>query len=538
MAASRCLEHHTIDPENYPPLPGTGRATRRWSGALLFEIVLVTGAAALLVVLFSTSYRDLAAPISLSLDESTAGMSESWTGIYVGSQKIGYSLSRSAPTPDDGLLLQERTQLKLMLLGQPNDITLATDLSLGADGRLSSLLAQVRTEVQGMPVSLRAEGTAKGRGMSIALFQAGTPLTTLELEEVPSTSATLYRSVMSRKIEVGDRLKIPYFNPLTLGHSEAVVTVLAQQEATLPEGETVSAWLLEIEHGSQKLEALVASDGRRIHEREKDGGLGMELRLEDRDTALHIGWPGDDGDSIDLIALSSIPIDRPLPSGGRDLQSLQLRVLGPDSVSALLAAAHGERWQAGEQSLALRVSTLEPEHSYTIPSTSRSLSPWLRSTTFIAADNPVMRRVAGDIIGDGLDALTAARRLNHWVFQNIKKVPVAGFPESREILRSRRGDCNEHTTLFTALARSVGLPTKMAAGIVYSDSIFSDGSFYYHAWPEVWLGREWVAIDPTFGQFPADATHIKLVEGDLDQQMELMSAIGRLRIEVLGTQPP
>ena len=27
------------------------------------------------------------------------------------------------------------------------------------------------------------------------------------------------------------------------------------------------------------------------------------------------------------------------------------------------------------------------------------------------------------------------------------------------------------------------------------------GSFYYHAWPEVWLG-EWVAVDPTLGQAP------------------------------------
>jgi hypothetical protein len=73
----------------------------------------------------------------------------------------------------------------------------------------------------------------------------------------------------------------------------------------------------------------------------------------------------------------------------------------------------------------------------------------------------------------------------------------------------------------------------MAAGIVYSESIFSDGAFYYHAWPEVWLGEQWLAIDPTFDQFPADATHVKLVEGALDQQVELMSAVGRLKIEVL-----
>ena len=52
------------------------------------------------------------------------------------------------------------------------------------------------------------------------------------------------------------------------------------------------------------------------------------------------------------------------------------------------------------------------------------------------------------------------------------------------------GDCNEHTVLFVALARALGLPARTAVGLVYLD-----GSFYYHAWPEVWLG-EWVAVDP------------------------------------------
>ena len=35
-------------------------------------------------------------------------------------------------------------------------------------------------------------------------------------------------------------------------------------------------------------------------------------------------------------------------------------------------------------------------------------------------------------------------------------------------------------------------------------------------------------VDPTFGQVPADATHIKLVEGDLDRQVEIMGVMGRL----------
>jgi len=65
------------------------------------------------------------------------------------------------------------------------------------------------------------------------------------------------------------------------------------------------------------------------------------------------------------------------------------------------------------------------------------------------------------------------------------------------------------------------------AGIVYLD-----GAFYYHAWSEVWLGQ-WVAVDPTFHQFPADATHVKFVEGGPEQHVALLKVIGQISLEIL-----
>jgi transglutaminase-like putative cysteine protease len=65
--------------------------------------------------------------------------------------------------------------------------------------------------------------------------------------------------------------------------------------------------------------------------------------------------------------------------------------------------------------------------------------------------------------------------------------------------------------------------------------------FYYHAWAEVWLsdpagqGR-WVAVDPTFNQVPADATHLRLVEGDFERMLNVMQVMGKLRVEVVEYQ--
>jgi transglutaminase-like putative cysteine protease len=120
-----------------------------------------------------------------------------------------------------------------------------------------------------------------------------------------------------------------------------------------------------------------------------------------------------------------------------------------------------------------------------------------------------------------------AARIGRWVHDSLEQVVTLSIPSATQVLRTRRGDCNEHTQLFTALARAVGIPTRIATGLA-----FVNGRFYYHAWPEIWL-RDWVAVDPTFGQFPADAAHLRVITGGLTRQTELLRLMGPLRLEVL-----
>ena len=101
------------------------------------------------------------------------------------------------------------------------------------------------------------------------------------------------------------------------------------------------------------------------------------------------------------------------------------------------------------------------------------------------------------------------------------------MPSAVRVLENPRGDCNEAATLFVALARSAGLPARTVAGMIYLNN-----RFYYHAWAEVYL-NDWIAVDPTFAQFPADAAHLPVAIGGLARQIELVPLIGRLRLEVL-----
>jgi hypothetical protein len=69
----------------------------------------------------------------------------------------------------------------------------------------------------------------------------------------------------------------------------------------------------------------------------------------------------------------------------------------------------------------------------------------------------------------------------------------------------------------------------MAIGLVYSAD---NRGFLYHAWVECYAGGQWKSFDPTFGQEPSDATHIRLILGSLDKQVELIR-LSSPHIEIL-----
>lgn len=174
-------------------------------------------------------------------------------------------------------------------------------------------------------------------------------------------------------------------------------------------------------------------------------------------------------------------------------------------------------------------SQLDARHEL-IDSTRRRQFPELRAEPFLEVNHPEIAALAQRLAGESVNRLLVAQRINQWVHDSLRKDIAIGIPSALQVLHTRRGDCNEHTQLFVALARAAGIPTRIATGLAYVD-----GKFYYHAWPEILL-RGWVAVDPTFGQFPADAAHLRFVLGGLGRQTQLLRLMDRLTIDVIETR--
>jgi transglutaminase-like putative cysteine protease len=226
------------------------------------------------------------------------------------------------------------------------------------------------------------------------------------------------------------------------------------------------------------------------------------------------------GPIVDIITLTRIPSDNIKDSAKATLLKARLK-----GVSLKSFSLDGDRQTLKGD--VIEVRALDTGSTYQLPSSEKKLKEYLEPNAFVQSDAKKIIDQSKKILANERDARAAAKKLNDWVYISLAKKPVVSIPSALEVLSQREGDCNEHTVLYTALARAAGIPTRMIAGIVYLE----DG-FYYHAWPEVWLG-EWTAIDPTFNQFPADATHIRFVTGNLDKQSEIMRLVGKLKVEVM-----
>lgn len=249
--------------------------------------------------------------------------------------------------------------------------------------------------------------------------------------------------------------------------------------------------------------------------------MGLSLVSQGEEEAKSLNDSG--SLSPDLLVQTAVPLETPIasPEGKR---LLKIKLSGFDLAHFAL---NGERQQLAEDILEIRREDLDQLRSYRLPLREPIFSAYLQSTPFLQSDHPQIRALGEKILGGETDALKAVERIRKWVYNGLAKVPTVSIPNALEVLQTKKGDCNEHTVLFNALARAAGIPAKTVVGVVYLR-----GAFYYHAWSEVWLGQ-WVSVDSVLDQFPADVTHIKFLEGEIDRQIDILELIGNLKIKVL-----
>jgi transglutaminase-like putative cysteine protease len=182
-------------------------------------------------------------------------------------------------------------------------------------------------------------------------------------------------------------------------------------------------------------------------------------------------------------------------------------------------------WAPGSESLVLPDAELQRDDVVAVASlVVRPTPELLRSTTVSNAPDqryyqvpdglPSTARDAAVVVTSGRETpFDKALALQQWFrveFVYDLTVQIGNSNDAIEaFLRERRGFCQQFAGTFAVMARTLGLPARVAVGYTPGD-LRSDGLFHVfgrhaHAWPEVWFdGIGWVAFEPTPGRGSPD----------------------------------
>ena len=438
-------------------------------------------------------------------------------GVFYRGNRIGFVREKFTPLKVGGRAEQEG-RFTLNILGQERQLDIAGSATVGAGGELDEFSFRLTTASDRSP--FETEVTEKVEGQVLVLNIRSGDSTRTErrrLQEPLVLPLNLHRSLASKGLEPGQEYRLRLLDPTTLTEGEAEITVL-EREIVRWGGHEEEAFRIRSRFAGLSTTAWINAEGEILKE---ETPLGWTLMKEAPGSGLQAK---NDGPGPDMLAATAVPAIG-FAADPSSLKAVRLRL---EKFPFPWSGLDGGRQTLSETEVVIEIEKPPFSGAATLPDEERRQA--LAADSFIQSDDPDIQAQAARLTTD-LSPTEAARVITSWVYENVRKTPTLSVPSAREVLEQMAGDCNEHTVLFTALARASDIPTRMCTCLA-----FSAGQFYYHAWPEVWVGK-WLAVDPTFGQFPADPLHLRLLTGGIEQQFEVLKLLGRgASVEIVETE--
>ena len=441
-----------------------------------------------------------------------------WFGLYLMGKKAGWTRTELKREPRDGREVVVATS-ETLLQATVGEKTVARRLveERVYEARPAGRLLTFRAEWSGDGGDRTVTGRCAPSGCTATVSgdasgrqkELGSVVETLDQAEGVRLAAARHATVLGPQLDL-EKLRVRELEQKFLGRErvagagvEAEVSVVSEAEV----GDRLAA------------QYRVADDGRIVEIRI---GESIVARPEAEASARRLEF-------IDLFSLSRVPLPGPLP-----------RTVPATVVYKVAGLPAAFRRPDGRQTFApgpggstlVTVRARVPAAADPARDTPRSAaSPdpeQVAATPVVDSDHPAVAALARQVAGDVPGRYAAAQRLAEHVNRRLEKAYGASQDRASDVLATGKGDCTEHSVLFVALARALGIPARQVHGLVYARYADGKDALYWHAWAEVLSAGEWIAIDPTFGQPVADATHLALGSGP---QVDTVGLLGALKVE-------
>lgn len=457
-------------------------------------------------------------------DPMSSGGQEYWSGIVFNGEKIGFSHFRLAPAPDEPgqIDITSEAVFSLKFLMVEKKFSLKTHDRVHADLAMAGFTYDYDMDDSALHITGQMTGdalqttvNASGETLKQALPVTGSVY--------PSSVLYLYPAVQG--LQVGKIYEYLVYDGETRGISPVRQEVLALEESDLFEGAGFK--VRTVMHGHE-VTAWLDDAGRPLLEMAMGGIMISGLESEVRAKAYLARSSLNKSEALLDFSLirTAEKLDDP-----RQVEYLEVVLSGIEADGKIPSDERQQcAWENGALYCCINAEAQVPAPGACIAG---AMNPYLRSSLAVPASNARIHELASSIMETMNDPQDRIQAILSWIGEYIEKEPVDVF-SALDVLDKGKAECQGHAMLYAALARASGIPTRVVNGIVYSAE---HGGFLYHTWAESCVGDAWISVDPTFAQARADATHIKIVEGEAPEDlMPLVGLVGRVRAEIVTSR--
>ncbi|MCX5872574.1 MAG: transglutaminase-like domain-containing protein [Deltaproteobacteria bacterium] len=452
---------------------------------------------------------------------------EAWYGIYFQEDKIGYSHFKIQPAGKNFVIDCDST-MRLTAMKKTNEINMNEKITVAPDLSLLSFDSDVKMNQKSLKIEGKLESTKLLLKMNVDSEKVE--------REFPVNGKIFHTSAISlmpalRGLKEGSKNSFNVFN-VERQSIESIEQEIAAVKGS--PGPSDAVWRVTNNYGLSTVNSWLNRKGMVVLEKALDGSLITILE----DEAAARQFLEKRAKQKDLILDFSLVKSPRRIINPHKTQFLKIRLQG--TRSNLIARDHRQNVNDSKSGglqegfdVEVQVEDIQRFKDgrdltgahITSKDSAGNLSNYLVSTPAIQSGHKEIRDQAQEIVSKDLTDLDKVVKLVNWTADNIKGSMKDSF-SALEVLRSKEGECQSHTQLYTALARSIGIPTRIVTGLVYSDNL----GFLYHSWAESYV-RGWLSVDPTLRQVPSDATHIKLASANEDDASPVLKMMGKVLIQ-------
>lgn len=464
---------------------------------------------------------------------------ENWEVIFLGDNRIGYSHAKTRQIEHEGhpaISTTSDTQLTFKRLGDTTVIKTHQEVIEKPSGELLSYVFEMRNPPKSVS---RTVGKVEGQRLRLET-QNGDRTNRRTRNWDPKSLSPVYqdRSIRQTPLKPGGARSFSAFLPELDTISTTKFSADDYRFVKLLDGKQhrlLKVRVTQSVNPTLAIRAYYNPEGQLMLTETNLLGQQMKTyRVSKTEALKEIA-----GEELDLIVNSMVRVGRIKNAHGSKKVIYQITMENEDPSRFVSQGPTQNVRKLGDSSIEVTVTKANiPDRS-----SGKPVDPkYLKSTRMLQSDDYRVKNLAKRGTAGETDPVKIANRLERYVSLKLKQKNFStALASAAEVADSLEGDCTEHAMLLAAMLRAEQIPSRVAVGLVYVESVQSFGG---HMWTEAYLNGAWIPLDATLGQGGIGGGHIKLAESSMADDspvlvtafLPLMEVLGQVEIKVLQAE--